>query len=460
MKIKLFLKKWRTRVLSLSPARRIFFSFALVILVGSLLLSLPLVQLASSKATYMDHLFTTVSMVCVTGLFTQSVASTYNGWGQLICMLLIQIGGLGILTFIGLFFIEKRRKLGYKNRQTLRDSFSFSNNKSLSRFVRSIFMTTFIIEVLGSLLLMIRFIPRFGWGHGIFNAIFVSISAFCNAGFDNFGGDSMMSFQTDWLVNLTLSTLIITGGLGFMVWFDLATKAKNQSGRKTLRFHTKVVLWLTAAILILGTLTSLLTEFNNPATIGPLPFGDKVLVSFFQTVSMRTAGFASLDYTRAHPVTLFVYILQMFLGGAPGGTAGGMKITTFLVLLLLARKELLGLPHTNLGKRTISPELVQRSFGAAVIFQLTFLLGLFGIGLVTPTGQRFIYLAFEVASALGTVGVSANVTSTLNGAGLSIIMALMFIGRIGPLTLMVSLNQYQAKKADTLQYVKADLIVG
>lgn len=460
MKIKLFLKKWRTRVLSLSPARRIFFSFALVILVGSLLLSLPLVQLASSKATYMDHLFTTVSMVCVTGLFTQSVASTYNGWGQLICMLLIQIGGLGILTFIGLFFIEKRRKLGYKNRQTLRDSFSFSNNKSLSRFVRSIFMTTFIIEVLGALLLMIRFIPRFGWGHGIFNAIFVSISAFCNAGFDNFGGDSMMSFQTDWLVNLTLSTLIITGGLGFMVWFDLATKAKNQSGRKTLRFHTKVVLWLTAAILILGTLTSLLTEFNNPATIGSLPFGDKVLVSFFQTVSMRTAGFASLDYTRAHPVTLFVYILQMFLGGAPGGTAGGMKITTFLVLLLLARKELLGLPHTNLGKRTISPELVQRSFGAAVIFQLTFLLGLFGIGLVTPTGQRFIYLAFEVASALGTVGVSANVTSTLNGAGLSIIMALMFIGRIGPLTLMVSLNQYQAKKADTLQYVKADLIVG
>lgn len=460
MKIKLFLKKWRTRVLSLSPARRIFFSFALVILVGSLLLSLPLVQLASSKATYMDHLFTTVSMVCVTGLFTQSVASTYNGWGQLICMLLIQIGGLGILTFIGLFFIEKRRKLGYKNRQTLRDSFSFSNNKSLSRFVRSIFMTTFIIEVLGALLLMIRFIPRFGWGHGIFNAIFVSISAFCNAGFDNFGGDSMMSFQTDWLVNLTLSTLIITGGLGFMVWFDLATKAKNQSGRKTLRFHTKVVLWLTAAILILGTLTSLLTEFDNPATIGSLPFGDKVLVSFFQTVSMRTAGFASLDYTRAHPVTLFVYILQMFLGGAPGGTAGGMKITTFLVLLLLVRKELLGLPHTNLGKRTISPELVQRSFGAAVIFQLTFLLGLFGIGLVTPAGQHFIYLAFEVASALGTVGVSANVTSTLNGAGLSIIMALMFIGRIGPLTLMVSLNQYQAKKADTLQYVKADLIVG
>lgn len=269
-----------------------------------------------------------------------------------------------------------------------------------------------------------------------------------------------MSFQTDWLVNLTLSALIITGGLGFMVWFDLVTKARNQSGRRTLRFHTKVVLWLTAAILLFGTVTSLLTEFNNPATIGSLPLGEKVLVSFFQTVSMRTAGFASLDYTAVRPVTLFIYLLQMFLGGAPGGTAGGMKITTFLVLVLLARKELLGLPHTNLGKRTIAPDLVQRSLGTAVIFQLTFILGLFGLCLVTPDGQRFLYLVFEVVSALATVGVTANVTSTLNGAGLGIIMVLMFIGRIGPLTLMVSLNNYKAKKADALQYAKADIIIG
>lgn len=242
MLVKLFFKQWQAKIKSLSPARRIFLSFALVILVGSLLLSLPFVQQASSKAGYIDHLFTAVSMVCVTGLFTQSVASTYNGLGQLICMLLIQIGGLGILTFIGLFFMEGRQKLSYKDRQTIRDSFSFSNNQSLARFVRSIFITTFTIEGVGALLLMTRFIPRFGWGHGIFNSIFVAVSAFCNAGFDNFGGDSMMSFQTDWLVNLTLSALIITGGLGFMVWFDLATKARNQSGRRTLRFHTKVVL--------------------------------------------------------------------------------------------------------------------------------------------------------------------------------------------------------------------------
>ena len=184
------------------------------------------------------------------------------------------------------------------------------------------------------------------------------------------------------------------------------------------------------------------------------------MVSFFQTVSMRTAGFASLDYTAVRPVTLFVYILQMFLGGAPGGTAGGMKITTFLVLILLARKELLGLPHTNLGKRTIAPDLVQRSLGTAVIFQLTFILGLFGLCLVTPDGQRFLYLVFEVVSALATVGVTANVTSTLNGAGLGIIMLAHVYWADRPLDPYGQLEQLQGQKADALQYAKADIIIG
>ena len=342
----------------LSPAQKIILSFLLVIFCSSLLLSLPWVQTASSQASYLDHLFTAVSMVCVTGLFTQSVVDTYNVWGQLLCMLLIQIGGLGILTFIGFFTMESRKKLSLKDRRILRDSFSYGHNRTLGQFVRSIFITTFAIEGLGALLLMIRFIPKFGMRKGIFNSIFLAVSAFCNAGFDNFGNDSLLGFQTDVLVNITLALLIITGGLGFMVWFDLATKLGGK--QKELHFHTKVVLLLTAGLLVFGTVTSLWTEYNNPGTIGNLSFGDKLLVSFFQTVSMRTAGFASIDYTAARPVTLFIYLLQMFLGGAPGGTAGGLKITTFLVLLLFARKEILGLPHTNLGRRTLAPQLVRR----------------------------------------------------------------------------------------------------
>ena len=458
MLFKLFVKKLERVFGGLSPARRIFLSFAGVILIGSLLLSLPFVQASGSQATYFDHLFTTVSMVCVTGLFTQPVATTYNVWGQLICMLLIQIGGLGLMTFIGIFYIQGKQKLSLRSRETIQESFSYGETRSLKAFMRSIFLTTFLVEGLGAFLLSFRFIPEFGWGRGIFTSIFLAISAFCNAGFDNFGSSSLVAFQTDPLINLVIAGLIITGGLGFMVWFDLATKLGGK--QKGLHFHTKVVLLLTAGLLVFGTVTSLWTEYNNPGTIGNLSFGDKLLVSFFQTVSMRTAGFASIDYTAARPVTLFIYLLQMFLGGAPGGTAGGLKITTFLVLLLFARKEILSLPHTNLGRRTLAPQLVQKAFGVTVIFQLTFLLGLLALGLVTDSSHRFIYLIFETVSALATVGVTANITTSLNTAGMIVIMLLMFIGRVGPLTLMVSLNHYQPKKATILHYSKADIMIG
>ena len=459
MLFKLFVKKIERALGGLSPARRIFLSFAGVILIGSLLLSLPFVQASGSQATYFDHLFTTVSMVCVTGLFTQPVATTYNVWGQLICMLLIQIGGLGLMTFIGVFYIQGKQKLSLRSRETIQESFSYGESKSLKSFMRSIFLTTFLVEGLGAFLLSFRFIPEFGWGRGIFTSIFLAISAFCNAGFDNFGSSSLVAFQTDPLINLVIAGLIITGGLGFMVWFDLATQFDKKK-KCRLRFHTKLVLFLTAGILLFGTVSTLFTEWHNPGTIGNLSVPEKVLVSFFQTVSMRTAGFASIDYTQARPVTLFIYILQMFLGGAPGGTAGGLKITTFFVLLVFARSELLGLPHANIAQRTIEARTVQKSFSVFIIFLMTFLLGLMLLGITAEGTPRFIYLMFETISALATVGVTANLTPELGKLALSIVMVLMFIGRIGPLTLLVSLADYQPDKKDLIQYMKADISIG
>ncbi|WP_247933619.1 TrkH family potassium uptake protein [Streptococcus mitis] len=458
MLFKLFVKKLERALGGLSPARRIFLSFAGVILIGSLLLSLPFVQASGSQATYFDHLFTTVSMVCVTGLSTQPVATTYNVWGQLICMLLIQIGGLGLMTFIGVFYIQGKQKLSLRSRETIQESFSYGETRSLKAFMRSIFLTTFLVEGLGAFLLSFRFIPEFGWGRGIFTSIFLAISAFCNAGFDNFGSSSLVAFQTDPLINLVIAGLIITGGLGFMVWFDLATQFDKKKRR--LRFHTKLVLFLTAGILLFGTVSTLFTEWHNPGTIGNLSVPEKVLVSFFQTVSMRTAGFASIDYTQARPVTLFIYILQMFLGGAPGGTAGGLKITTFFVLLVFARSELLGLPHANVAQRTIEARTVQKSFSVFIIFLMTFLLGLVLLGITAEGTPRFIYLMFETISALATVGVTANLTPELGKLALSIVMVLMFIGRIGPLTLLVSLADYQPDKKDLIQYMKADISIG
>ena len=459
MLFKLFVKKLERVFGGLSPARRIFLSFAGVIFIGSLLLSLPFVQASGSQATYFDHLFTTVSMVCVTGLFTQPVATTYNVWGQLICMFLIQIGGLGLMTFIGVFYIQGKQKLSLRSRETIQESFSYGETRSLKAFMRSIFLTTFLVEGLGAFLLSFRFIPEFGLGRGIFTSIFLAISAFCNAGFDNFGSSSLVNFQTDPLINLVIAGLIITGGLGFMVWFDLATQLGKKKKRR-LRFHTKLVLFLTAGILLFGTVSTLFTEWHNPGTIGNLSVPEKVLVSFFQTVSMRTAGFASIDYTQARPVTLFIYILQMFLGGAPGGTAGGLKITTFFVLLVFARSELLGLPHANVAQRTIEARTVQKSFSVFIIFLMTFLLGLMLLGITAEGTPRFIYLMFETISALATVGVTANLTPELGKLALSIVMVLMFIGRIGPLTLLVSLADYQPDKKDLIQYMKADISIG
>ena len=459
MLFKLFVKKLERVFGGLSPARRIFLSFAGVIFIGSLLLSLPFVQAIGSQATYFDHLFTTVSMVCVTGLFTQPVATTYNVWGQLICMLLIQIGGLGLMTFIGVFYIQGKQKLSLRSRETIQESFSYGETRSLKAFMRSIFLTTFLVEGLGAFLLSFRFVPEFGWGRGIFTSIFLAISAFCNAGFDNFGSSSLVNYQTDPLINLVIAGLIITGGLGFMVWFDLATQLGKKKKRR-LRFHTKLVLFLTAGILLFGTVSTLFTEWHNPGTIGNLGVPEKVLVSFFQTVSMRTAGFASIDYTQARPVTLFIYILQMFLGGAPGGTAGGLKITTFFVLLVFARSELLGLPHANVAQRTIEARTVQKSFSVFIIFLMTFLLGLMLLGITAEGTPRFIYLMFETISAHATVGVTANLTPELGKLALSIVMLLMFIGRIGPLTLLVSLADYQPDKKDLIQYMKADISIG
>ncbi|MFS9134784.1 TrkH family potassium uptake protein [Streptococcus mitis] len=459
MLFKLFVKKLERVFGGLSPARRIFLSFAGVIFIGSLLLSLPFVQASGSQATYFDHLFTTVSMVCVTGLFTQPVATTYNVWGQLICMLLIQIGGLGLMTFIGVFYIQGKQKLSLRSRETIQESFSYGETRSLKAFMRSIFLTTFLVEGLGAFLLSFRFIPEFGLGRGVFASIFLAISAFCNAGFDNFGSSSLVNYQTDPLINLVIAGLIITGGLGFMVWFDLATQLGKKKKRR-LRFHTKLVLFLTAGILLFGTVSTLFTEWHNPGTIGNLSVPEKVLVSFFQTVSMRTAGFASIDYTQARPVTLFIYILQMFLGGAPGGTAGGLKITTFFVLLVFARSELLGLPHANVAQRTIETRTVQKSFSVFIIFLMTFLLGLMLLGITAEGTPRFIYIMFETISALATVGVTANLTPELGKLALSIVMMLMFIGRIGPLTLLVSLADYQPDKKDLIQYMKADISIG
>ena len=444
--------------ISLTPTQRIVLSFAGVILVGSILLTLHISQLPTSETRYWDNLFTTVSMVCVTGLFTQPVASSYTAFGQFICILLMQIGGLSLLSFVGLIALQARKKLSFVNLATLQESFSRADTKNFQGFIFSVFRFTFAIEGLGALLLACHFVPKFGWAKGLFTSVFLAVSAFCNAGFDNMGAISLVDYVKDPYINLIIASLIIMGGLGFSVWFDFQGRLdRKQTGRK-LSFHTKVVLGLTATILTVGTLLTLITEYNNPATIGQFSFGHKLLASFFQTVTMRTAGFATIDYTQARPISLLIYAFQMMLGGAPGGTAGGIKITAFLVLLAYARSEIMGLPHTNFKRRTIDSLTTRKAIAVFIVFLSTFLLGLFLIS-VTDADKPLLFLIFEVMSALATVGVSANLTPTLTQAGQLIIMALMFFGRIGPMSILVSLSLKKPAKSATVQYAKSSLIV-
>lgn len=444
--------------ISLTPTERIIVSFAAVILTGSILLSLPISQLANSQASYWDNLFTAVSMVCVTGLFTQPVASSFTAFGQIICMILMQIGGLSLLSFIGMIALQAKRKLSFINLATLQESFSRDDTKDFHGFILSVFRFTFAIEGMGALLLAIYFVPKFGWAKGIFTSIFLAISAFCNAGFDNMGASSLVDFVKNPYINLIIASLIIMGGLGFSVWFDLQTQVKKKNHVRKFSFHTKVVLGLTATILALGTLLTLMTEYNNPNTIGTFSLGHKVLASFFQTVTMRTAGFATIDYTQARPISLLLYAFQMMLGGAPGGTAGGIKITAFLVLLVYARSEVLGLPYTNFKHRTIDTLTIRKAIAVFIVFLSTFLLGLFSIS-VTDSDKPLLFLIFEVMSALATVGVTANLTPSLTQAGQFIIMALMFFGRIGPMSILMSLSSKRASKTANLQYAKSSLIV-
>ncbi len=377
-----------------SIPKRIASSFAIVILVGSFLLNLPISQIATSKASYFDHLFTTVSMVCVTGLSTQPVAETYNTFGQVICMILMQIGGLGLMSIIAFFLYDAGKKMSLVDKLALQDSLNREDGQDFKKYLKTIFKYTFFIEFIAAVILSFRFVPELGTAKGIFTAFFFAVSAFCNAGFDNLGSNSLIKYATDPFLTLVVAALIILGGIGFSVWFDFkrsylemrkSTKSKKRkSFYRRLQYHTKIVLWLTGIILLGGTVLTMITEWNNPNTIANLSFFDKVLVSFFQTVTMRTAGFATIDYTTAHPTSLLLYCIQMLIGGSPGGTAGGVKTTTFLVVLLFIRSEVYDEGMIHFRHHSISQEMARKALTIFIVFATLILTSLFLLRFTVP----------------------------------------------------------------------------
>lgn len=463
--------KLRTLFDNTSIAFKIAFSFAAVIFIGSILLALPVSQLPGSEAVYFDHLFTATSMICVTGLFTQPVYATYTRFGQWINILLMQIGGLGIMTLVAVLFMQLGGRVSFRSEITLGEALNRGELNDFQKFIRSVVKYTFVIELIGTLGMAFHFVPKLGWNDGLFTSLYLSVSAFNNAGFDNFGTVSLQPYVKNVLINIVISTLIIVGGIGFSIWIDVAQnikeyfklKKRNMSTLRRqyskLQIHTQLVLNFSFFLIVSGTFLFLLSEWNNPTSIADFSFGHKVLASYFQSVTMRTAGFATLDYTSIKLFSIMVFCGLMFVGGSPGGTSGGPKTSTIALIGKLIIAETKGEKNVNYKHHTIPLELIRN----ALVIVITFVLILFtGIALLTlfDPDQPFQYLVFEVFSALNTVGVTANLTTALSRQSQTVIIILMFIGRLGPITIFTALVQRRRNSKKDIKYATGNILIG
>lgn len=442
----------------LSPPQLIALTFAAGILVGALLLWLPVTHGAGRTVTFIQALFTATSALCVTGLNVLDPSRDFNRLGQGIILLLIQVGGLGIITFGTVFALLTRRRVNYSERIRVAQQVSAFSAGDVVPLIRNIFLYTFVIEAAGAALLALRFVPLEGWGRGLFYAVFHSVSAFNNAGFALYS-DNLVRFVGDPLVSLVIALLIILGGMGFLVQLNVVAHLLNPR-RNRLLVHSKLVLTMMAALLLIGTAAYLALEWNNPRTLAPLPLWDKLLASFFQSVVTRTAGFNTLDYGAMGLSTVFITIILMFIGANPGSTGGGIKTSTFYVMMASAWSMVRGHRDTTLFKRRIDQDTILRAMTV----------GLLSIGLVntmfilllllnTNLQVSFVNLFFEAVSAFGTVGLSMNTTPLLNANQQIVLILLMYLGRIGPLTFAVAFNA--RKETDPVRFpAEKDILIG
>lgn len=448
--------------LSISTTHIILLSFLIVIFIGSFLLWLPISHKSNVEVGYLDALFTATTSTCVTGLVTLVTADTWSIFGQIVILLLIQIGGLGVITVFAGILVILHKKISLKDSQLIQDSFNINDSGGIKRFVQKVIIGSLIIELIGALLYMIVFIPDFGV-KGIWISIFTAISGFCNAGIDIIGSVSLMDYATNPLVNIITSMLIILGGLGFIVWWDVIRVLKDFKNKKfkcfkSLTLHSKIVLFVTFVLIINGGLLIFIFEYNNPNTIGNLNIFDKIQVSLFQSITTRTAGFASIGQENLTNTSSIICIILMFIGGSPVGTAGGIKTVTFIVLIASAISTIRNKNETVIFNRTLKKETTRK---ALAIFSMSFLIVIVSTILLSIAMKdvTLIDLLYETVSATATVGLSRNLTMSLNAFGKIIIIVTMYLGRVGPISLAVAFN-IEKKVDNIIKYPVEDIRIG
>lgn len=424
-----------------SPFRIIIFGFLLVIFMGSFLLMLPVSTKTGECTPFLDALFTSTSAVCVTGLVIHDTATYWSNFGQSVIILLIQIGGLGVITVAGAFAILSGRKIGLMQRSTMQEAIAAPNVGGIVRRTGFILKTALAVELFGAVLLFPVFFREFGLLKGAWYSLFHSISAFCNAGFDLMGVKAPFSSLTDYagnpVISIVIALLIASGGIGFLTWEDIRT---NGLHFQKYRMQSKVILTVTGALILIPTIYFFLFEFTQA------PMGERVLLSFFQAVTPRTAGFNTADLTALSETGQFVIIILMLIGGSPGSTAGGMKTTTFAVLLANTLAVFRRREHPSFFDRRLSNEVVSQASTILIMYLVLFLTA----GLVISRVENLPVLTclFETASAIGTVGLSLGITPQLSSISHLLLIALMFFGRVGGLTLIfAALSHVQGNSA-------------
>ncbi|PIC63949.1 Ktr system potassium transporter B [Sporosarcina sp. P13] len=420
------MKLLRKRRKYISPPALIALSFLFTILIGTVLLKLPFAT--KVPITWVNALFTATSATTVTGLSVFDISSTLTVFGEVVLLLLIQIGGVGLMAFAVAILIILGRKVGMKNRIFIQETFSYQSIGGTVKFLREILLFVFITEGIAFIALSIFWVPEFGWKDGLYYSVFHVVSAFNNAGFFLFP-DNLMPFAGNPEVIIILSGLFVIGGIGFVVVMDVIQKKSIRQWT----LHTKVMIYGTLILNAMTTLFLLIMEFHNHKTIGDLSFLDKVWTSYFQSVSPRTAGFNMVAMSDMEESSLLLTLLLMFIGGGSASTASGIKLTTFIIILLTTLSYFRGISEPHMFNRTIKTEIIFRSMAVAAVSSGVIFVALF---LLTMTEKMpFLPLLFETVSAFGTVGLSLGITSDLSPVGEIIICLVMFLGRIGPLTL-------------------------
>ncbi len=441
------------------PAGMMVLGFGSVILIGALLLMTPLASNSNTSTSFINCLFTATSAVCVTGLVVVDTSLHWSVFGKTIIILLIQIGGLGFMSISAAIAIIFRKKINLRQRILIKEALNQNQLSGSVRLIRNVMKYTFIIEFIGSLILATVFVPKFGIVKGIGYSLFHSISAFCNAGFDLMGRNSgqyssLVLFYNNPVIVFTISTLIILGGIGFGVMACVVAKKRFRH----FDLSSKLALITTIVLILLGTLLIFFGEFNNPASIGNMSIWDKFQVSYFQSVTTRTAGFGTLDFSKLRESTLFLMIILMFIGASPASTGGGIKTTTLAVIFLAVRAFIKEQNEITVFKKRINKYIFRKALGVFVVAISTVIVGTYLINI--SQGHEFSLLAsaFEVSSAFATVGLSVAGSYNLNIFGKLLIIFLMFAGRVGSLTVFTMFMD--DPEPDNIRYPEANVLVG